>query len=206
MLIAAGRAGETAAVVEDVCEQLQISPQELREDVSVLNVVNFGGGAYVIYAEVLPTGEIEVDPEPYSDTFDRPARLLPIEAKALVAAIDLIGLAQADLRSARERSSTRSASTRSRRACRSSRPRSTTTSCTPSSSRSHENRLLELEYWTQTEDRYSEREVEPYALINGTEGWYVAAWDPDAAGCSHFRLDRIKRARRSTSTSSRARA
>ena len=37
-----------------VCEQLQISPQELREDVAVLNVVNFGGGAYVLYAEVLP--------------------------------------------------------------------------------------------------------------------------------------------------------
>ena len=69
----------------------------------MLNVVNFGGGAYVIYAEVTPTGEIHVDPEPYSDTFDRPARLLPIEAKALVAAIDLIGLAQADLRSARDK-------------------------------------------------------------------------------------------------------
>ena len=54
VLIAAGRAGERLQVA-DVCEQLKISPQELREDVSVLNVVNFGGGAYVIYAEVLPT-------------------------------------------------------------------------------------------------------------------------------------------------------
>ena len=44
----------------------------------------------------------------------------------------------------------------------------------------HENRLLELEYWTQTEDRYSERVVEPYALFNSLEGWYVAAWDLDA--------------------------
>ena len=102
MLIAAGRKEERLSVSE-VCEKLQMSPQELREDVSVLNVVNFGGGAYVIYAEVLPTGEIEVDPEPYSDTFDRPARLLPIEAKALVAAIDLLGLAHPDLRSAREK-------------------------------------------------------------------------------------------------------
>ena len=102
VLIAAGRAGEKLQL-KAVCEQLKMSPQELREDVSVLNVVNFGGGAYVIYAEVLPSGEIEVDPEPYSDTFDRPARLLPIEAKALVAAIDLIGLAQPDLRSAREK-------------------------------------------------------------------------------------------------------
>ena len=52
-----------------------------------------------------PNGEIEVDPEPYSDTFDRPARLLPIEAKALVAAIDLIGehLPAGSLNSAREK-------------------------------------------------------------------------------------------------------
>ena len=88
-LIAAGREGRRLPVAE-VREQLQISDAELREDISVLNVVNFGGGAYVIYAEVLPTGEIEVDPEPYSDTFDRPARLLPIEANALVAAIDQV--------------------------------------------------------------------------------------------------------------------
>src|SRR4051812_47870544 len=102
VLIAAGRAGERLKLA-DVCEQLQMSPQELREDVSVLNVVNFGGGAYVIYAEILPSGEIEVDPEPYSDTFDRPARLLPIEANALVAAIDLVGRAHPDLRSARKK-------------------------------------------------------------------------------------------------------
>ena len=102
MLIAAGRAGQRLPV-DEVCDQLKMSPQELREDISVLNVVNFGGGAYVIYAEVLPSGEIEVDPEPYSDTFDRPARLLPIEAKALVAAIDLLNLAQPELSTAREK-------------------------------------------------------------------------------------------------------
>ena len=102
VLIAAGREGRRLPV-DEVCEQLKMSPQELREDISVLNVVNFGGGAYVIYAEVLPSGEIEVDPEPYSDTFDRPARLLPIEAKALVAAIDLLNLAQPELGSAREK-------------------------------------------------------------------------------------------------------
>ena len=89
MLIAAGREGRRLAG-QEACETLQISEQELREDINVLNVVNFGGGTYVLYAEV-QGDEIEVDPEPYSDTFDRPARLLPIEAKALVAAIDLIG-------------------------------------------------------------------------------------------------------------------
>src|SRR5947207_13627725 len=73
-----------------VCGSLQVTETELRQDVDVLNVVNFGGGSYVLYAEV-QGDQIEVDPEPYGDNFARPARLLPLEAKALVAAIDLIG-------------------------------------------------------------------------------------------------------------------
>ena len=89
VLIAAGREGRRLPVTE-ACERLQISEQELREDISVLNVVNFGGGAYVLYAEV-QGNEIEVDTEPYSDTFDRPARLLPIEANALITAIEFLG-------------------------------------------------------------------------------------------------------------------
>src|SRR4029079_5113770 len=90
--------------VEDVCERLQITEQELREDLDVLNVVNFGGGSYVLYAEVQGR-EIEVDPEPYSDNFARPARLLPLEAKALIAALDLLGdhLPEGSLASARDK-------------------------------------------------------------------------------------------------------
>ncbi|MDX6680674.1 MAG: proteasome accessory factor, partial [Solirubrobacteraceae bacterium] len=84
ILIQAGRAGELLQAA-DVCRQMQISDAELREDINVLNVVNFGGGSYVLYAEITDGGEIEVDPEPYSDNFARPARLLPVEAKALIA-------------------------------------------------------------------------------------------------------------------------
>src|SRR5207302_4736641 len=105
ILIGAGRAGEPIAVAE-VCERLKLSEEELREDLNVLNVVNFGGGSYVLYAEINEDeGEIEIDPEPYSDNFDRPARLLPVEAKALVAAIDLIGehIPEGSLTSAREK-------------------------------------------------------------------------------------------------------
>src|SRR4051812_9366642 len=193
VLIAAGRAGETLQL-KAVCEQLKMSPQELREDVSVLNVVNFGGGAYVIYAEVLPTGEIEVDPEPYSDTFDRPARLLPIEAKALVAAIDLIGLAQPDLRSAREKVVDALGFDPVEEGLQIVSPIAHDDITHTVELAVHENRLLELEYWTQTEDRYSERLVEPYALFNGKDSWYVAAWDLDRGQLRHFRLDRIKSA------------
>src|SRR5205823_13932188 len=90
ILIEAGRGGRRLDLGQ-LCDQLKVSEQELREDISVLNVVNFGAGTYVLYAEIAPDGMIEVDPEPYGDSFARPARLLPVEAKALVAAIDLIG-------------------------------------------------------------------------------------------------------------------
>jgi proteasome accessory factor C len=194
VLIAAGRSGDRLRVA-DVCDQLQISPQELREDIAVLNVVNIGGGAYVIYAEVLPSGEVEVDVEPYSDTFDRPARLLPIEAKALVAAIDLIGVTQADLRNAREKVVDALGFDPVEEGLHIVSPKVDEDIMHTVELAVHESRLLELEYWTPSEDRYSTREVEPYALINSREAWYVAAWDLDRGQLRHFRLDRIKRAK-----------
>ncbi len=198
MLIAAGREGRRIPVAE-VREQLQISEQELREDVSVLNVVNFGGGAYVIYAEVLPSGEIEVDPEPYSDTFDRPARLLPIEANALVAAIDLIGphLARGALDSAREKIVAALGHDPVEEGLHVSAP-VTADDITRTVERAvHSSRRLEIDYWNPTrpnEDAFTERVIEPYALFNSTEAWYVAAVDPAKDDLRHFRLDRIKSA------------
>ena len=179
MLIAAGREGRRIPVAE-VREQLQISEQELREDISVLNVVNFGGGAYVIYAEMLPTGEIEVDPEPYSDTFDRPARLLPIEANALVAAIDLIGarFAQGALASAREKIVAALGHDPVEEGLHVTSPTAEDEITRLVETAVHESRRLRIEYWAANEDAFSHRVVEPYALFNGQEAWYVSAVDP----------------------------
>ena len=55
-------------------------------------------------------------------------------------------------------------------------------------------RLLSFEYYKENEDEFSTRLVEPYALINGREGWYVASYDPTRDSVRHFRLDRIKSA------------
>ena len=116
----------------------------------MLNVVNFGGGAYVLYAEVLPNGEIEVDPEPYSDTFDRPARLLPIEARALLAAIELLGvhLSEAPRHRARE---ARARARRHRQGGPAGLQRAHGRRDRPSASarRSRQRRLIELEYYAR---------------------------------------------------------
>jgi proteasome accessory factor BC len=196
VLIEAGRRGELLDAAE-LCERLQISDRELREDIDVLNVVSFGGGTYVLYAEVLDDGTVEVDPEPYADNFARPARLLPVEAKALVAAIDLIGehLPEGSLTSAREKIVAALGEDPTERGLQvadtggddSAIARVVSAAISGS-------RLLRLDYYKPNEDEFVQRTVEPYALMNGREGWYVASFDPARDDVRHFRLDRIRNA------------
>jgi proteasome accessory factor C len=203
ILIEAGRAGGAQpgglgrVKIAEVCERLQLSDEELREDLNVLNVVNFGGGSYVLYAEIKEEeGEIEVDPEPYSDNFDRPARLLPVEAKALVAAIDLIGehIPEGSLTSAREKIVAALGEDPMEQGLQVAHAGGDDSGVARVvSSAIVKRRIIELEYYKENEDQIVKRRVEPYALTNGREGWYVASFDPERDAMRHFRLDRIKR-------------
>ncbi len=202
ILIQAGRAGGAQAgglgrvKIAEVCERLQLSDEELREDLNVLNVVNFGGGSYVLYAEIKEEeGEIEVDPEPYSDNFDRPARLLPVEAKALVAAIDLIGehIPEGSLTSAREKIVAALGEDPMEQGLQVAHAGGDDSAVARVvSSAIVQRQIIELEYYKENEDQIVKRRVEPYALTNGREGWYVASFDPKRDAMRHFRLDRIK--------------
>ena len=60
-----------------------------QEHLDLLNLVNFGGGCYAVYCAT-ENGSILVDKELYGDTFRRPARLSPLEAKALLRALDVV--------------------------------------------------------------------------------------------------------------------
>ncbi len=200
ILIEAGRAGRTLHV-DELCERLKISDQELHEDVSVLNVVNFGAGTYVLYAEIGPDGTIEVDPEPYGDSFARPARLLPVEAKALVAAIDLIGehIPEGSLSSVRKKVVAALGEDPIEDGLQVAALGGGDAEIVSVVSRAiAARRLLSFEYYKENEDEFTTRTVEPYALINGREGWYVASYDLARESVRHFRLDRIKSAGVST--------
>jgi proteasome accessory factor BC len=198
ILIQAGRRGQRLSIAE-LCERLNLSEEELREDVDVLNVVNFGGGSYVLYAEILEEErEIEVDPEPYSDNFDRPARLLPVEAKALIAAIDLIGehIPEGSLSSAREKIVAALGEDPMEQGLQVAHGRSDDSDVARRISEAIVgHHLVELDYYKENEDEFSLRRVEPYALVNGREGWYAASFDPGRGEMRHFRLDRIRGAR-----------
>jgi proteasome accessory factor C len=195
LLIDSAKRGERLGVA-DLRHRLELTDEELQEDIDLLNVVNFGGGTYVLYAEVVGD-EIEVDSEPYGDNFARPARLLPLEAKALVAAIDLFGdhLPQGGLQSARgkivkalghdpseEGLEIASASGGDAEVAR------------LVNEAIGGRRVLEIQYYKENEDQFTKRAVEPYRLENGKEGWYAECYDLTKGGVRHFKLDRIKEA------------
>jgi proteasome accessory factor BC len=195
MLIEAAKKGERLQTA-DLRQRLELTAEELQEDIELLNVVNFGGGTYVLYAEILGD-EIEVDSEPYGDNFARPARLLPLEAKALVAAIDLFGdhLPQGGLQSARSKIVEALGHD----------PSEEGLEIAPGGGDDAEvarvvneaiaaSRVLELQYYKENEDQFTKRRVEPYRLENGREGWYVECFDLGREAIRHFKLDRIKEA------------
>jgi proteasome accessory factor C len=182
--------------LRELCERLQISEQELRQDIDVLNVVNFGGGSYVLYAEI-QGDQIEVDPEPYGDNFARPARLLPLEAKALVAAIDLVGehLPEGSLSSARDKivdALGRDPATDGLQITSAKGDDSEIARVV--SSAIADRHLLRIEHYKEAEDDFTKRTIEPYQLLNGPEGWYVHAFEPEKDQTRSFRLDRIRSA------------
>jgi proteasome accessory factor BC len=195
ILIEAAREARKLEVAE-LCERLQVSEQELRQDIDVLNVVNFGGGSYVLYAEV-QGDQIEVDPEPYGDNFARPARLLPLEAKALVAAIDLIGehLPGGALASARQKIVDALGQDPAEEGLQITTAKGDDSEIARVVTRAiTRNRLLRIDYYKENEDEFIERTIEPYKLANGQEGWYVHSFDLEKDSPRSYRLDRIREA------------
>jgi predicted DNA-binding transcriptional regulator YafY len=196
MLIEAAKKGERLQIA-DLKNRLELTDEELREDVELLNVVNFGGGTYVLYAEILGD-EIEVDSEPYGDNFARPARLLPLEAKALVAAIDLFGdhLPQSDLQSARRKIVKALGHDPSEEGLEiASAGGGDAVVARLVNDAIAASKVLELSYYKENEDQFTDRRVEPYRLENGREGWYVECYDLTKGGVRHFKLDRVKEAK-----------
>ena len=194
MLIDSAR-NDRKLLTADVCSELGIAVKELASDIDVLNVVNFGGGTYVLYAEVVGD-EIEVDPEAYGDSFAKPARLLPLEAKALVAAIDFFGdhLPQAGLDTAREKIVAALGHDPSEEGLQITIERDEPEIVSAVNDAIASSSVLKINYYKENEDQFTSREIEPYRLARGPDGWYVGCRDRKRDAVRHFRLDRTKEA------------
>jgi len=90
LLAACGDDRDAELEAKKLAEDLHIPYDLLEEHLSLLNLVNFGGGCYAVYAE-LHEAEVHVDKELFGDTFRSAPRLTPLEARAIRLALEFVG-------------------------------------------------------------------------------------------------------------------
>ena len=190
---------EAVVDASDLIERFHIPADELEEHLSLLNLVNFGGGCYAIYAE-LADGKVRVDKELFGDTFRAPPRLTPLEARAIRLALEFVGpMIAADARTPLDRVRKKLEETFGEFEL----------AQTPDlhvgdaeeglvatlTQAIRGRRLVELDYLKGGEESTSEHLVEPYSIERRLPYWYVHTWDRTREGERSFRLDRMRSAR-----------
>ena len=201
VLAACGERKDAFIDAAELAERFKLTDEELEDHLQLLNLVNFGGGCYAVYAERVEDGRtIHVEKELYGDEFRRPARLSPLEAKSLLLALDLVGpLVAADagtalddvrekLEAAFGRYDMRGAPT----------PQPTpldedVLSVLSAAVRSRE--VVEIEYLGRQDDSVKRRVIEPHYLQGVRGDWYCDTWDRTSNGARTFRVDRIREAK-----------
>jgi len=194
-----GESNEAVVDASDLIERFHIPPNELEEHLSLLNLVNFGGGCYAIYAE-LSNGKVRVDKELFGDTFRAPPRLTPLEARAIRLALEFVGpMIAADARTPLDRVRKKLEETfgefdlgQTPQPHIGEDEEGLVATLTQGI---RERRLIELDYLKEGEESTSEHLVEPYSIERRLPYWYVHTWDRTRDGERSFRLDRMRSAR-----------
>jgi proteasome accessory factor C len=200
LLAACGEDKEAEIQVEELLKAFPSIPvEELEEHLSLLNLVNFGGGCYTIYTE-LSDGHVHVDKELWGDTFRLPPRLTPLEARAIRLALEYVGpMIAADAHTPLDKVRRKLEETFGQFEL-SQTPE-------PAIERAEEDligvlargrderKLVEIEYQKEVDAKPSTRVVEPYMFERALPHWYVHTWDRTSGGERSFRLDRMRSAK-----------
>ena len=193
------RCGDDVATfsVTDVCRALGMKAADLKADVRLLNLVNFGGDGSLLFAEI-KGARLEVGCDLAGPALASPARLSPLQADTLLLAIDLVGgqvpsTSASGLRSAAEKI----------RAARQTEAQVVTaeeTLTTPDEILSAvnqaicERRPMSIDYWSEGTGRTSNRTVEPYLLVRSRGEWYYVCYCRTSSGTRVFRVATTRRA------------
>jgi predicted DNA-binding transcriptional regulator YafY len=200
LLAACGDEPEAVIPVRELLERFpSIPPAELEEHLSLLNLVNFGGGCYTVYTE-LRDGSVHVDKELWGDTFRAAPRLTPLEARAIRLALEYVGpMIAADAHTPLSRVRNKLEETFGQfELARTPEPHvaGEEVDLVATLARGmRERRVVEIEYQKEVDASPSTRLVEPYSLERQLPNWYVHTWDRTSGGPRSFRLDRMRAAR-----------
>lgn len=199
LLAACGDGREAEIPAQEIVERFRIPADQLEEHLSLLNLVNFGGGCYAVYAE-LEDDVVRVDKELFGEVFRRPPRLTPLEARAIRLALEFVGpMVAADAQTPLDRVRRKLEETFGVFDLPQTPGPAVGTHeedlVRTLSEGIRDRRLVELEYLKEGETAASSRVVEPYSLERKLPWWYVHTWDRSGGGERSFRLDRMRSAR-----------
>ena len=199
LLAACGEERSTTLDADEVATRFSIPIDELQDHLSLLNLVNFGGGCYAVYAEH-DGDSVRVEKELYGDVFRRSPKLTPLEARAIRLAIDYVGpTIAADAHTPLKRVRKKLEETFGRfdlAGTPQPEDASAEESLVKTLSDGAEKRLVvEIEYLKEGEDTPSLRQVEPYTIERELPVWRVHTWDRSVDAARTFRLDRMRSAR-----------
>ena len=183
--------------VADVRADLGVTADELRQDVRLLNLVNFGADGALLYAEFEGRNKLSVFCDLAGPALRRPARLSPLQADTLLLAVDLVGnhlptTTGAALSSAADK--LRAARGGHQAVVSSDLLHPDDELLTLVNRAIVDRRLLAIEYWTEGTDRVTKRVVEPYLLVHSRGEWYFVCWCRTAGGTRVFRVATTKQA------------
>jgi proteasome accessory factor BC len=187
---------EAEIPASELVERFHIPHEALEEHLSLLNLVNFGGGCYAIYAE-LRGDTVFVLKELFGDTFRAPPRLTPLEARAIRLALDFVGpMIAADTRSPLDKVRAKLEETFGQfdlgTADTSDSAEEELVAIVSDGISAH--RLVEIEYQKEGEDAPTQRVIEPFHIERELPYWYVHAFDRTRGAQRSFRLDRMRSA------------
>jgi len=196
-----GRCGdERRAIIPatELTERFRIPSDQLDEHLQLLNLVNFGGGCYAVYA-ALEGDVVRVEKELFGDVFRRPPRLTPLEARAIRLALEFVGpmiAAKAHTPLERVRRKLEETFGQFERRETPEPPVETAEEelISTFTSAITERRLVEVEYKPENKGT-SFRVVEPYTIDRELPHWYVHTWDRTRDDVRSFRFDRMRSAR-----------
>ena len=198
LLTACGDEPQAVIPAQRLVDRFSIPREALEEHLSLLNLVNFGGGCYAVYTE-LHGDEVHVDKELFGDTFRRPPRLTPLEARAIRLALEFVGpMIAAGAHSPLERVRAKLEETFGAfDLAQTPEPHTgAEEDLVATLTRAiDEHHLVELEYLKPEETEVTTRTVEPYSIERRLPHWYVHAWDLDRDEARSYRLDRMRKAK-----------
>ena len=199
LLAACGEGRDAELDADDLAERFHIPREELQDHLSLLNLVNFGGGCYTVYAE-LDGDTVRVDKELYGDVFRLAPRLTPLEARAIRLALDIVGPSiAAQVHTPLDRVRKKLEETFGQfEDHQTPEPRAELDEEELVATLSRgiaERRVVAIDYLKEGEETPSERLVEPYTFERVLPNWIIHTWDRSSDGERSFRLDRMRSAR-----------